>query len=194
MRAQTHPIRSSYDANASAHDFVQVQSEANGGSKIEEDDASRILDKSLVGAQSSKTDSSLVTDVHLFSAALHSVTLFFRSKPLEEKYRYWAFKAFTGNYAVVYLFLACTSMLFAIGNIYVELLTSGILGDMQNSPPLFFIYNPPEVALKDLDRCELGSELSSWSTESGFSNNTFSICGMLYNSDASLCEVLAHMM
>jgi hypothetical protein len=44
-----------------------------------------ILNKSLLGADSSQTSSAAVTDVHLFSAVLDPTTLFFKSERLETK-------------------------------------------------------------------------------------------------------------
>ena len=46
----------------------------------------KIMQKSLLGANSSHTSSSAVTDVNIFSAVLNPVTLFFHSDALERKY------------------------------------------------------------------------------------------------------------
>eukprot|EP00750_Incisomonas_marina_P004167 INCI13445.5.p1 GENE.INCI13445.5~~INCI13445.5.p1 ORF type:complete len:707 (-),score=113.36 INCI13445.5:2421-4541(-) len=138
----------------------------------------KIMQKSLLGANSSHTSSAAVTDVNIFSAVLNPVTLFFHSAALERKYRFWAFKSFSGSFAIVYLFLALTSVLFALGNVYVQLLINNVLGDLSQDPPPFFIYSPPDKPIQELDACNLDDRLTAFNAQYNFTNNTFSICGL----------------
>lgn len=128
-------------------------------------------------SEQSITTSNAITDTNLFSAALDPITLSFKNKSLEEKYRSWAFKSFSGNYNIVYLFLAVTSLLFAIGNIYTELLVAGKFGNLEVDPPAFFFYSPPSKPLSELSHCTLDDRLADFSGLYTESNNTFSICG-----------------
>ena len=81
--------------------------------------------------------------------------------------------------------------MFAFGNVYVELLVTGKLGDLSQDPPQFFIYSPPDKPKREMPNCTLGPRLAAYNEQYHLENNTFAICGGWVQHDMTInCVIL----